>query len=109
MDAHELYAADRRAALGGGSLSCLQQPPQLSHEGEQPPVAAALELLRVAAEGDQVLPPLSAAVHGPKDAQHIQPVIDMPHQAVDAHVPGCQAQLPQRLQKSGAVRPRRQR
>ena len=92
MDAHEPHAGGLRRAPGGGSLVLLQQPPQLSDEGEEAPVSIALKLLRVLAQGDEILPPRPAVIHGAEDPQHVQPVIDVPDQAVDAHVP---ARLPQ--------------
>ena len=57
VDAHEPHAGSLRRAPGGGSLVLLQQPPQLRDEGEEAPVSIALKLLRVLAQGDEILPP----------------------------------------------------
>ena len=105
VDAHEPHAGRGRRALCGRGLSLLQQAAQLGDEGEEAPIAAALEFFRVLAQGDQVLPPLRAAVHGPEDPQHVEPVVDVPDQAVDAHVPARQAQIRQDVQKGPAVLP----
>lgn len=92
VDAHEPHAGSLRRAPGGGSLVLLQQPPQLRDEGEEAPVSIALKLLRVLAQGDEILPPGRTIIHGAEDPQHIQSVVDVPDQAVDTHVP---ARLPQ--------------
>ena len=52
---------------GGGSLVLLQQPPQLRDEGEEAPVSIALKLLRVLAQGDEILPPGRTIIHGAED------------------------------------------
>ena len=67
VDAHEPHAGGLRRAPGGGSLILLQQPPQLGDEGEEAPVAVALELLRVLAQSDEILPPGRAVIHGAED------------------------------------------
>ena len=103
VDAHQLHAVHRRRGLGHRSLVRFQQPPQLGHESKEPPAAAALKGLGVAAEGDQILLSFPPAVHGPEDPQQIQRIVEVPHQPVHAHIPGRQPQPAQRFQKGPAV------
>ena len=77
----------------------------MGHKGEKSLVAAALELLCMTAQRDQVLLPLQAVIHGPEDTQQVQFVVNSPDQAVDAHVPGGQPQAVQALQKISTVSP----
>ena len=71
VDAHEADAVCRGAGRGRGGLPRLQQAAEPGGEGEEAPAAAGFKFLRLAGQGDQVLPALQAAVHGAVQAQEV--------------------------------------
>ena len=77
----------------------------MGDEGEEAPVAACLKPLGMTAEGNEILFPDGAAVHGGENAQDVQCIIDVPEQTVHPHIPGCGPQAVEGLQKRPAVLP----
>ena len=70
---------------------------------QRPPCSRCFQTARHAPSGRSGSPALGAAVHGAENAQDIQPVVQVPQQVVDTHVPPASRRSREGLQKRFAV------